>query len=138
MSNLSRYKALKLKGDAQQQRISEHQQLRKKKRGSFLDCQRLSSTNNDIDGLTEDICMLDVTENEVRAKNKWIDLLWSDKLRENMMAVRKLLRKEQQVDFGVMPRLFDLLFKTQAANYNDHYLLPSLKVSFSSFCYSQP
>lgn len=138
-SHSDKYKALKWKGNTKQHRISEHQHLRKEKRGNFLDYQRCNATSSDIENLIEDVEMLDVSRNILRPRLQWIDFLWSEKLRENMAGATKALRfirwhHEQQpsliTELGLMPRLFELLFNAKAPNNIESHLLPLLKVSF--------
>lgn len=148
-SHSHKYKALKCKGDVKQatlERISEHQHLRKKKRGKSLDCLRIATSNKakswDIDDLIEDVEMLDVSKKVNGTRHKWIDLLWSKKLSDNLTAATRTLnflhrQHEQQSsivsEFGMTPRLFDLLLNAQASSIKESYLLQTLQVSSAPF-----
>lgn len=139
------YKALKCKSDQEQaimERISEHQRLRKKKRGNSLDYLRNEASTKakscDIDDLIEDVEMLDVTGGIKGARHKWINLFWSQNLRDNMTAATRTMnflrrQNEQQSslvsEFKMIPRLFELLLNAQASSIRESYLLQSLKVS---------
>lgn len=118
-------------------RITEQQQLRKKKRGESFTKQR-DVTKGDLEDLIEDVEMLDVSKTKLDIRNHWIDLLGSNRFSDNLMAVERASRfirwhNEQglifMVDSGVIRRMFELLCNAQALSTPESFLVSLFKVS---------